>query len=61
MKNFFPFVLSLILSFSPLAVQTENYEIIQQEEIAKAPAFEPMTEKQLNNLLGEEMYLGETD
>ena len=32
-----------------------------QEEIAKAPALEPMTEKQLNDLLGEEMYLGETD
>ena len=32
-----------------------------QEEIAEAPALEPMTEKQLNDLLGEEMYLGETD
>ncbi len=32
-----------------------------QEEIAEAPALEPITEEQLNDLLGEEMYLGETD
>tara|TARA_B100000941_G_C27982131_1_gene291569 strand:- start:49 stop:210 length:162 start_codon:yes stop_codon:yes gene_type:complete len=32
-----------------------------QEEIAEAPAREPITEKQLNDLFGEEMYIGETD
>ena len=32
-----------------------------QEKIAEAPALEPMTEEQLNDLLGEEMYLGEID
>ena len=32
-----------------------------QDEIAEAPVLEPMTEKQLNDLFGEEMYIGETD
>tara|TARA_B100000579_G_scaffold89224_1_gene70267 strand:- start:60 stop:215 length:156 start_codon:yes stop_codon:yes gene_type:complete len=32
-----------------------------QEEIAEAPALEPITEEQLNDLLGEEMYLGTLD
>ena len=32
-----------------------------QEEISEAPALEPMKEKQLNDLFGEEMYIGETD
>ena len=61
MKKLFPFVLGLLLFFSPLAVQAEEIEIMPQEEIAEAPALEPMTEKQLNDLFGEEMYIGETD
>ena len=40
---------------------SENVELIPQEEIAEAPALEPMTEEQLNDLLGEEMYLGTLD
>tara|TARA_B100000214_G_scaffold217050_1_gene157699 strand:- start:995 stop:1156 length:162 start_codon:yes stop_codon:yes gene_type:complete len=32
-----------------------------QEGIAEAPAFEPITEKQLNDLFGEKSYLGEID
>ena len=28
-----------------------------QEEMVEAPALEPITEKQLNDLFGEEMYL----
>ena len=32
-----------------------------QEEIVEAPALEPITEKQLNDLFGEEMYLGTLD
>ena len=47
--------------FSPLAVHAEEVEVILQEEIADVPALEPMTEKQLNDLFGEEMYIGETD
>mgnify|MGYP001407901812 CR=1 FL=1 len=61
MKKLFAFVLGLLLFFCPFAVQAEDVELIPQEEIAEAPALEPMTEKQLNDLLGEEMYLGETD
>jgi len=61
MKKLFSFVLGLLLFFSPLAVQAEEVEIIPQEEIAEAPALEPITEKQLNELFGEEMYIGETD
>ena len=61
MKKLFSFVLGLLLFLSPLAVQSEEVEIMPQEEIAEAPALEPMTEKQLNDLFGEEMYIGETD
>ena len=61
MKKLFSFVLGLLLFFSPLAVQAEEFEIRPQEEISEAPALEPITEKQLNDLFGEEMYIGETD
>jgi hypothetical protein len=61
MKKLLSFVFGLLLFFIPLAVQAEEFEIIPQEEIAEAPALEPMTEKQLNDLFGEEMYVGETD
>ena len=61
MKKLFSFVLGLLLFFSPLAVQAEEVEIMPQEEIAEAPALDPMTEKQLNDLFGEEMHIGETD
>ena len=61
MKKLFSFVLGLLLFFGPSAVQAEEVEIIPQEEIAEAPALEPITEKQLNDLFGEEMYLGTLD
>ena len=61
MKKLFSFVLSLLLFLSPLGVQAEEFEEMPQEEIAEAPALEPMTEQQLNDLFGEEMYIGETD
>ena len=61
MKKLFAFVLGLLLFFCPFAVQAEDVELIPQEEIAEAPALKPMTEEQLNDLLGEEMYIGETD
>ena len=61
MKKLFSFVLGLLLFLSPLAVQAEEVEIMPQEEIAEAPALEPMTEAEINALLGEDPYLGETD
>ena len=61
MKKLLLFVLGLLLFFSPLAVQAEEVEIMPQEEIAEAPALEPMTEAEINALLGEDPYLGETD
>ena len=61
MKKLLLFVLGLLLFFSPLAVQAEEVEIMPQDEIAEAPTLEPITEKQLNDLFGEEMYIGETD
>ena len=61
MNKLFTFVLGLLLFFCPFAVQAEDVELIPQEEIAEAPALEPMTEEQLNDLLGEEMYLGTLD
>ena len=61
MKKLFPFVLGLLLCIYPFAVQADDVELIPQKEIAEAPALEPMTEEQLNDLLGEEMYLGTLD
>ena len=61
MKKLFSFVLGLLLFFCPIAVQAEDVELMPQEEIVEAPLLEPMTEEQLNDLLGEEMYLGTLD
>ncbi|WP_269610698.1 hypothetical protein [Prochlorococcus marinus] len=61
MKKLFALVFGLFLFFSPLAVEAEEVAIIPQVEIAEVLALEPMTEKQLNDLFGEEMYIGETD
>jgi len=61
MKKLFSFVLGILLFFSPLAVQAEEVEIMSQEETAEAPELEPMTEAEINALLGEDPYLGETD
>ncbi len=61
MKKLFAFVLGLLLFFYPLSLQAQEVEMMPQEEIVEAPALEPMTEKQLNDLFGEEMYLGTLD
>ena len=61
MKKLFSFVLGLLLFFYPLSVQAEDVELMPQKEIAEAPALGPITEEQLNDLLGEEMYLGTLD
>ena len=61
MKNRFSFVLCLLLFFFPLSLQAQEVEMMPQEEIVEAPALEPITEKQLNDLFGEEMYLGTLD
>ena len=61
MKKLFAFVLGLLLFFCPFAVQAEEVKLTPQEEITEAPSLEPMTEEQLNDLLGEEMYLGTLD
>ena len=55
------FCFGLLLFLFPLSVQADDDELIPQEEIAEAPALEPMTEEQLNDLLGEELYLGTLD
>ena len=61
MKKLFAFVFGLLLSFCPFAVHSEEVGLMPQEEIAEAPALEPMTEAEINALLGEDPYLGETD
>jgi maltodextrin utilization protein YvdJ len=61
MKKLFSFVLGLLLLLCPLSLQAQEVEMMPQEEIVEAPALEPITEKQLNDLFGEEMYLGTLD
>ena len=58
MKKLFAFVLGLLLFFCPFTVQAEDVELIPQEEIAEAPAPEPMSDEAINYLLGEDMYQG---
>ncbi len=54
-------VLVLLMFLCPFAVQTKEVDLMPQEEIAKAPALDPMTEAEINALLGEDPYIGETD
>ena len=61
MKKLFALVFGIFLFFSPWGVEAEEVEIMPQEEIAEAPALEPMTEAEINALLGEDPYIGETD
>ena len=58
MKTLVSFVLGILLFFCPLAIQAENIVLMPQEEIAEAPALEPMSEDALNYLLSEDMYQG---
>ena len=61
MNKIFAFVLVLILFFCPFAVQAEDIESMPQEEIAEVPSLDPITEAEINDLLGEDPYMGETD
>tara|TARA_X000001036_G_scaffold162474_1_gene154137 strand:+ start:513 stop:752 length:240 start_codon:yes stop_codon:yes gene_type:complete len=61
LKILFALILGLLSLLCPFAVQADDIELTPQEEIAKAPALDPITEEQLNDLLGEEMYLGTLD
>ena len=61
MKKLISFVLGLLLCFGPLSLQAQEVEMMPQEEIVEAPVLEPITEKQLNDIFGEEMYLGTLD
>ena len=61
MKKLISFVLGHLLYFCSLSLQAQEVEMMPQEEIVEAPALEPITEKLLNDLFGEEMYLGTLD
>ena len=54
--------LSILLIFSPVALQADQIDSSQQEiqssEIVDAPNH--MTQKQINDLFGEDPYLGQT-
>ncbi len=57
----FSFVIGLLLFYCSISVQAEEFEIMPQEEIAEAPQLDPITEAEINDLLGEDPYIGETD
>ena len=61
MKILLSFVLALLLFFCPFAVQAEDIESMPQEEIAEVPSLDPITEAEINDLLGEDPYIGKTD
>ncbi len=60
MKILFSFVIGLLF-FYPVAVQSEDVVLIPQEEIAEVPALDPIIEAEINDLMGEDPYVGETD
>ena len=51
-------LLLFLVCFCFFAVQSEDVELIPQEEIADAPAPKPMSEEALNYLLSEDIYQG---
>ena len=55
MKNFFYFVLCLLLIICPLAAQADHVEPIPQEEIIEAPWPDPMSNEVIRYLQVEEM------
>ena len=72
MEKFFAFVLGLFLFLCPIAVQAQDVELMPQEietteeveiveKILEEPTPKPMTEEEIDDLLGEEMYLGTLD
>ena len=61
MKILLSFVLALLLFFCPFAVQAEDIESMPQEEIAEVPLLDSITEAEINDFLGEDPYIGETD
>ncbi len=61
MRKFFTFLLALLFCLCPYEVQAEEIKLIPQDEIGIAPALDPITEAEINALLGEDPYIGETD
>ena len=47
--------------FCPFAVLVQDVDLMPQEEIAKAPSLDPITEAEINDLLGEDPYIGDTN
>ena len=47
--------------FYPFAVQAEDLKAVPQEEITEVPSLYPITEAEINDLLGDDPYIGETD
>ncbi len=58
MKELFSFVLGLLFFCCPIAVQAEEVEPMPQEEIAEAPAPDPMSSDAIRYLQGEDIYQG---
>ena len=65
MKIFFAFCLSLLLFFSPISVQADELdsslpevEISEKWETVEEP--KPMTQEEIDKLLGKDPYLGQT-
>ena len=71
MKRLFTFFLSFLLFFFPVAVQADELDSSSQEikttekvniveKIVEIPEPRPMTQKEIDELLGEDPYLGQT-
>ncbi len=43
------------------AIQVVDVALISQEEIYEAPALDQKTKAEINNLFGEDSYIGDTD
>ncbi len=70
MKGLFAVFIGLFLIFNPILIQAEEIQLISQiesseepeilEQIAETPENIQMTQKEIDELLGEDPYLGQT-
>ena len=67
MKILFAFFIGLLLFFWHVAVQADELDSLPQEietteevKIVEVPETNPMTEEEIDELLGEDPYLGQT-
>ncbi len=62
MKKLFSLFFSILLFFFPSAVHSYDFDLMPQEiGTGEAPVIKTITEDEINELLGEDPYIGQTN